>query len=446
MLPQGSSQGLPARLSPGEPPCDVRASTVRNLCVEVELVTVSSTSAPSSATQGPAKWRDKIAEIARTVFSLARHPAGALVSLWRHLLGTRVFAVQKMAPQRKRFLKVFFLWLPVALAAVYCGTSLPAWTMQAKGLIEVGDSLLTVAGEITGSSAATRGDPKKQQLELTRVSAANLKMRWNLPVLWAEETQKMQCLLEKVAQLRARISKAEVILHFGEGGLAGQKPQESTPRGSWWGRAADCTNAAFAPGACWEAQEAKPAASEKALEAYVEMSDWALESSGATIDRQRTSETYSCKENWGCRALWFFRTAKPPETILQPDVSPGNCWPLQGHQGQVVIRLPARVHPTAVTVQHIYKDVSPSGTVISAPRDVAVFGVEADGEEETLLGTFTYNVAKEAIQTFPLKNAPLPRAFLYIKLLVKSNWGNPAYTCIYRVQVHGKMAQPESLS
>ncbi|XP_040975590.1 uncharacterized protein LOC115335313 isoform X3 [Aquila chrysaetos chrysaetos] len=94
----------------------------------------------------------------------------------------------------------------------------------------------------------------------------------------------------------------------------------------------------------------------------------------------------------------------------------------------------------AVTMQHIYKDVSPSGTVASAPRDVAVFGVDADGEEETLLGTFTYNVAKEAIQTFPLKDAPLPRAFSYIKLLVKSNWGNPAYTCIYRVQVHGKMA------
>ncbi|KAM9268667.1 uncharacterized protein RDI95_011803 [Morus bassanus] len=451
---QGASKGSLGSSADQQPAGEAagpsRCQTSRNLCVEVELVTVSSTSAPSSATQGPAKWRDKIAEIARTVFSLARHPAGALVSLWRHLLGTRVFAVQKMAPQRKRFLKVFFLWLPVALAAVYCGTSLPAWTMQAKGLIEVGDSLLTVAGEITGSSAATRGDPKKQQLVpcLPREASPGKPRRlWqNLPVLWAEETQKMQCLLEKVAQLRARISKAEVILHFGEGGLAGQKPQESTPRGSWWGRAADCTNAAFAPGACWEAQEAKPAASEKALEAYVEMSDWALESSGATIDRQRTSETYSCKENWGCRALWFFRTAKPPETILQPDVSPGNCWPLQGHQGQVVIRLPARVHPTAVTVQHIYKDVSPSGTVISAPRDVAVFGVEADGEEETLLGTFTYNVAKEAIQTFPLKNAPLPRAFLYIKLLVKSNWGNPAYTCIYRVQVHGKMAQPESLS
>lgn len=58
---------------------------------------------------------------------------------------------------------------------------------------------------------------------------------------------------------------------------------------------------------------------------------------------------------------------------LQPDVSPENCWPLQGHEGQVVIRLPARVHLTAITVQHISKEASPSGTVISAPRDIAVF-------------------------------------------------------------------------
>ncbi|NWT48609.1 SUN3 protein, partial [Chroicocephalus maculipennis] len=125
------------------------------------------------------------------------------------------------------------------------------------------------------------------------------------------------------------------------------------------------------------------------------------------------------------------------------------CWPFPGHQGQVVIRLPARVHLTAVSVHHISKEVSPSGTVTSAPRDIAVFllslcfalqGVDADGEEETLLGTFMYSVAKEAIQTFPLKNATHPRAFCYIKLTVNSTWGNPKYTCIYRVQVHGEMA------
>ncbi|NXE00530.1 SPAG4 protein, partial [Chaetorhynchus papuensis] len=126
-------------------------------------------------------------------------------------------------------------------------------------------------------------------------------------------------------------------------------------------------------------------------------------------------------------------------------VFPGNCWAFKGHQGQVVIRLPARVHLTAITVQHITKEASPSGTVISAPKDIAVFvslpgiSVDADREEETLLGMFTYNTEKDPIQTFPLKNMLLPRAFSRVKLLVKSNWGNPWYTCIYRVQVHGKM-------
>ncbi|NWW76721.1 SPAG4 protein, partial [Climacteris rufus] len=130
-------------------------------------------------------------------------------------------------------------------------------------------------------------------------------------------------------------------------------------------------------------------------------------------------------------------------------VSPGNCWAFRGHQGQVVIRLPARVHLAAITVQHITKDASPSGTTISAPRDIAVFvtallalfpeGVDADRDEETLLGMFTYDVGKEPMQTFPLKNMLLPRAFSHVKLLVKSNWGNPWYTCIYKVQVHGRM-------
>ncbi|XP_075380988.1 sperm-associated antigen 4 protein-like isoform X1 [Mycteria americana] len=351
-------------------------SSYRSLCTEVELVARFLRSTPSSAGQGPAKWRKKATEAARTVFGLACHAAGALVSLWRHLMSMCVFTTQKMALQKKRFLEVVFLLLPLALAGVYCGTSLPVWTTRAKGLIE----------------------------ELTCASAAQLKILRSSRALLAEQTQKMQLLLQEVAQLTAEIR-------------SGKK----------------------------EVWEVNQAVSDMASEVYVKTSDWALKSSGATIDMQRTSETYDCKKEWICRVLWFFRTANPPDTILQPDVSPGNCWPLQGHQGQVVIRLPARVHLTAVSVQHISKDVSPSGTVISAPRDVAVFGLDADGEEEALLGTFMYNVAKEAIQTFPLKNAPLPRAFSYIKLLVKSNWGNPAYTCIYRVQVHGKMAKPESV-
>ncbi|KAM6061747.1 SUN domain-containing protein 5-like [Chlamydotis macqueenii] len=295
----------------------------RTLLAKVQLEMPLLPSTASSATQGPAKATGT----AGMVFSLAGQLTGALVSLWKSLLSTCIFAMyvppvsavavgHKMPLQKKTILKGLFLWLPVALGA----------------------------GTWVGSTA--------------------------------------------------------------------EDPEEGP---------------------------------ETAPDVYAGMEDWALKSSGAVIDLQRTSKTYDCKEPWFCRALRLFRKVKPPDTILQPDVSPGNCWALQGHQGQVVIRLPARIHLTAITVQHIYKEISPSGTVISAPKDMAVFGVDADGEEETLLGTFMYDVEREASQTFPLKNVPFPRAFSYIKLLVKSNWGNPAYTCIYRVQVHGKMAEPESL-
>ncbi|XP_054660264.1 sperm-associated antigen 4 protein-like isoform X1 [Grus americana] len=374
-LARASAQATPARLaSRGVGTVGSRLLSFafhRNLCMDVELLSLSSMPSAGSVSQGPAKWRDKATESTRMVFSRLCHLAGALVSLWRHMLSACVFAVQKMALRKKRFLKVVFLLLPVALAGVYRGTSWPAWTVRGKGPIE----------------------------EPTRASAADLK---NLGALLAEQTRKMQLLLEEVAQLRVEISSAK---------------------------------------------EVKQAASQTAWEASVEMSDWALKSSGATIDMQRTSETYHCQEHWSCRVLSFFYPAKPPDTILQPDVSQGNCWPLQGHQGQVVIRLPARVHLTGVTVQHtVGQEVFTSRTTSSAPRDMAVFGVDTDREEETLLGTFTYNIAKEAIQTFPLQNAPVPRAFSSVRLLVKSNWGKPAYTCIYRVQVHGKMAKPESLN
>ncbi|CAM9309031.1 unnamed protein product [Bubo scandiacus] len=219
----------------------------------------------------------------------------------------------------------------------------------------------------------------------------------NAPALWFKERQNLELLLEEAAQLWAEISSTQ------------------------------------------------KAVSKMAFHVSPEMSDWALKSSGATIDTQRTSESYSCRLTWGCRVVALFFPSNPPDAILQPDVSPGNRWCFQGHQGQVVIRLPAGVHLAAVTLQHVYKEASPSGSVASAPRDFAVFGVDTEREEETLLGIFMYDVTKEAIQTFPLKNMPFPRAFSRVKFLVKSNWGNPAYTCIYRVQVHGVMAKPESL-
>ncbi|XP_061314152.1 SUN domain-containing protein 3-like [Pezoporus flaviventris] len=177
----------------------------------------------------------------------------------------------------------------------------------------------------------------------------------------------------------------------------------------------------------------------KVLENYVLMPDWALEAIGASIDEERTSKSYGGEGmmTW-LLSLFTFLFANPPVTILQPSVTPGNCWPFHGSQGHVVIRLPVHIWPTAFTVWHISEAVSPSGEVSSTPREFTVFGVD-EAMAETLLGTFTYDVHKGIAQTFHVQKE-LPGTFRYIKFQVQSNWGNPEYTCVYRVQVHGTMA------
>ncbi|XP_061846751.1 sperm-associated antigen 4 protein-like isoform X1 [Colius striatus] len=182
-----------------------------------------------------------------------------------------------------------------------------------------------------------------------------------------------------------------------------------------------------------------------ALEGNMRKSEWALKSLDATVDMTRTSQTYKCGWNWVFNALLNRRcTEDGPNTILQMDVSLGKRWCFHGRSGQVVIRLPARVHLTAIAVQHVAEEGLLFVAASSAPRSMAVYGLDADGDEGTCLGFFTYDVEKEAIQPLPLKNTLHPRAFSYIKVLVLDNWGNSEYTCFSRVWVHGKMAKPES--
>ncbi|XP_072217364.1 SUN domain-containing protein 2-like [Excalfactoria chinensis] len=161
------------------------------------------------------------------------------------------------------------------------------------------------------------------------------------------------------------------------------------------------------------------------------MPNWALKSLGATVDAERTTKSYGGK-GW---LSPLFSSAKPPETLLQPDVSAGSCWAFQGSRGHAVIQLPENIWPTAVTMWHVSKAVSPSGDVSSAPRDFAILGVD-ENENETLLGSFIYDVDGEIAQTFHVQEEPL-HAYQRIKVEVQSNWGNMEYTCVYRVEIHG---------
>ncbi|NWW97282.1 SPAG4 protein, partial [Rhynochetos jubatus] len=135
-------------------------------------------------------------------------------------------------------------------------------------------------------------------------------------------------------------------------------------------------------------------------------------------------------------------TTPSPSLLLpscfQLDASPGYCWPSPGSRIEVLIRLPVQIRPMAVTIQHPAKMAALTGPATTAPQDCTVFGLDGEGGDEALLGTFTYALQEGLTQTFPLQNG-VPRAFRFLKLSMQSTWGKAGYTCSYRVQVHGKI-------
>ncbi|XP_012521215.1 PREDICTED: SUN domain-containing protein 5 [Propithecus coquereli] len=178
---------------------------------------------------------------------------------------------------------------------------------------------------------------------------------------------------------------------------------------------------------------------------YIEKPDFALKSIGASIDFEHTSATYNhdkARSYWNWIRLWNY--AQPPDVILEPNMTPGNCWAFEGDRGQVTIRLAQKVYLSNLTLQHIPKTISLSGSLDTAPKDFVIYGMESSPKEEVFLGAFQFQ-PENTIQMFPLQNQPA-RAFSAVKVKVSSNWGNPRFTCLYRVRVHGSVVPPKEQS
>ncbi|XP_077728864.1 SUN domain-containing protein 5 [Canis aureus] len=174
---------------------------------------------------------------------------------------------------------------------------------------------------------------------------------------------------------------------------------------------------------------------------YIEKPDFALKSIGASIDFEQTSATYNhdkARSYWNWIRLWNY--AQPPDVILEPNMTPGNCWAFSGDRGQVTIRMAQKVYLSNLTLQHIPKTISLSGSLDTAPKDFVVYGMEGSPREEVFLGAFQFQ-PENIIQMFQLQNQPA-RAFGAVKVKISSNWGNPRFTCLYRVRVHGSVTPP----
>ncbi|XP_035992814.1 SUN domain-containing protein 3-like isoform X2 [Fundulus heteroclitus] len=133
--------------------------------------------------------------------------------------------------------------------------------------------------------------------------------------------------------------------------------------------------------------------------------NFALESQGAKVFGWKSSDTYKSQEvvyNW-----FGFSIRRPgvgPGVVIQGKsrMLPGRCWAFAGSRGHLTIALSHRVTISHVTLGHLPKFLSPTGTIGSSPREFSVYGKRDLEDEGTLLGTFLYDEDGNQLQTFKL--------------------------------------------
>uniref|UniRef100_A0A5K3G7L0 SUN domain-containing protein n=1 Tax=Mesocestoides corti TaxID=53468 RepID=A0A5K3G7L0_MESCO len=75
--------------------------------------------------------------------------------------------------------------------------------------------------------------------------------------------------------------------------------------------------------------------------------------------------------------------------MLQPNTHLGECWCFRGSQGEVIIRLSARVYATGVSLEHVSKLVTLTGRIGSAPREFVIKSLDSEfSVDSEVLGSF----------------------------------------------------------
>ena len=216
--------------------------------------------------------------------------------------------------------------------------------------------------------------------------------------------------------------------------------------------------------------------------------DFALYAAGARSLPSLTSATYRASPRTLVRKAVSFVTRIGERRLsavnaLHPANDAGQCWPFRGSKGQLGVKLARRAYISDISIDHVPKALG--FDLRSAPRQMEVWGLvegqeniakatgwlaerqrqrsdasEADllkdqkdeqwglpkhlpgGERYLRIAEFLYDPhSTKNLQTFPV--APEVMAlgvdFGVVVLVVKSNWGLPEFTCLYRFRVHGEM-------
>lgn len=177
-----------------------------------------------------------------------------------------------------------------------------------------------------------------------------------------------------------------------------------------------------------------------------ERHDYALATSGTQIVRASTTYCINKTQSSSSSTHSISSQCKnsPAHLLLGQERAKGECWGMEGSSGFVVLGLREAIVPRAVAVVHPTREgdgrssSSSSGSAyMGAPRDFRVYGCESpDASGKVLLGSFMYDVTNpDVMQEFELRRQD--RAFKYVLVEIVSNWGNPEWTCLYKIKLYG---------
>ncbi|KAI8345784.1 UNC-like C-terminal-domain-containing protein [Mortierella sp. GBAus27b] len=151
---------------------------------------------------------------------------------------------------------------------------------------------------------------------------------------------------------------------------------------------------------------------------------------------------------------------------IEDDISPASCWAMKGDQGQIGIQLARKIIATHITIEHSDPRVTLDAS--SAPREMEIWMLPSspdtstrdrgyrharqrettDGPPErgaSLLTKIEYHNPSATtkgglpniVQSFPIPSPEQNDPAVGVVIRIKSNWGHPDFTCIYRIRVHG---------
>ncbi|XXQ32900.1 Sad1 / UNC-like C-terminal [Plasmodiophora brassicae] len=129
--------------------------------------------------------------------------------------------------------------------------------------------------------------------------------------------------------------------------------------------------------------------------------------------------------------------------MLQPSMELGRCWPMPGKTGWAIIRLGRRVFVDGITMEHISPDSTPHFETAPKRFTLSVHERECNGTRTrsgAQLGAWEYTAPSIAAGVGPVQTFSFPATtcrVVSVNVSIDDNFGSDAYTCVYRVRIHG---------